>query len=242
VDGLFEYWQPTHNSCITKFDLMPYKFGGLLARVSLGEVLPMIQAVITFRDRVAVHVGAKNSPRYVTLEQIERSEFFKFFGVREVSQEAADHGEAVIRYMTGGFQDQIFLSIRTDSLYRVQEAALTLRRKWVGVRNSPNPLANDITKSFLAAFTPVGSAEQVQPLARAIWDSRGGAAKVGTHRGASDCGSSRTDEAGALDAYYAEAQNCLMDLPTGQLALQNLTDSYSNLVLDIRIKTVNSNE
>ena len=114
VDGLFEYWQPTHNSCITKFDLIPYKFGGFLARVSLGEVLPMVQAAITFRDRIAVRVGAKNSPKYVTVEQFGRSEFFKFFGVREVLEEAADHGGAVIRYMTGGFQDQVFLSIRTD--------------------------------------------------------------------------------------------------------------------------------
>ena len=53
ADGLFQYWQPTHNSCIKSFTLTPYEYGGFLAGVSLKEITPMIQAVITFRDRTS---------------------------------------------------------------------------------------------------------------------------------------------------------------------------------------------
>jgi hypothetical protein len=51
ADGLFQYWQPTHNSCITNFDLVPFLHGGFLAAVPVHEVEPMIQAVVTLRDR-----------------------------------------------------------------------------------------------------------------------------------------------------------------------------------------------
>jgi len=51
ADGLFQYWQPSHNSCITKFDLVPSVHGGFLAAVPIHEVEPMIQAVVTLRDR-----------------------------------------------------------------------------------------------------------------------------------------------------------------------------------------------
>jgi hypothetical protein len=51
ADGLFQYWQPSHNSCVKSVILMPYRYGGCLVGVSLAEITPMIQAVITFRDR-----------------------------------------------------------------------------------------------------------------------------------------------------------------------------------------------
>jgi hypothetical protein len=51
ADGLFQYWQPSHNSCITRFDLLPFAHGGFLAAVPIHDVEPMIQAVATLRDR-----------------------------------------------------------------------------------------------------------------------------------------------------------------------------------------------
>jgi hypothetical protein len=64
ADGLFQYWQPTHNSCIKTFKLTPHQHGGFLAGVSLKEITPMIQAVMTFRDRTAN-----------TSQTLERSKF-----------------------------------------------------------------------------------------------------------------------------------------------------------------------
>jgi len=52
VDGLFQFWQPTHNSCVTRFDLEPFRHGGFLAAVPLADLEPMLEAVTTIRDRI----------------------------------------------------------------------------------------------------------------------------------------------------------------------------------------------
>jgi hypothetical protein len=57
ADGLFQYWQPSHNSCVTDFHLTPYRHGGYLASVALRDVTPLIQAVITFRDRAGASIS-----------------------------------------------------------------------------------------------------------------------------------------------------------------------------------------
>jgi hypothetical protein len=49
-DGLWQFWQPSHNSCITHFDLVPYQHGGFLAAVPLSEFTAVLEAVSTLRD------------------------------------------------------------------------------------------------------------------------------------------------------------------------------------------------
>jgi hypothetical protein len=49
-DGLWEYWQPSHNSCISRFELMPFQHGGFLVEVPLSEFTAIVEAVATLRD------------------------------------------------------------------------------------------------------------------------------------------------------------------------------------------------
>lgn len=49
-DGLWEFWQPSHNSCITHFDLVPFQHGGFLVAVPLSEFGSVLKAVSTLRD------------------------------------------------------------------------------------------------------------------------------------------------------------------------------------------------
>lgn len=50
ADPLAEYWQPSHNSCVSKFDLIEERNKRFLAIVPARDVLNMLDAVIVFRD------------------------------------------------------------------------------------------------------------------------------------------------------------------------------------------------
>lgn len=49
-DDLFEFWQPSHNECISHFALVPIGPGRYLVKLAYDEVLPMIEAIQTLRD------------------------------------------------------------------------------------------------------------------------------------------------------------------------------------------------
>jgi hypothetical protein len=49
LDPLFQYWQPSHNDCITTFSLVHFRYGYYLTKLKLTEVLPMIDAVQALR-------------------------------------------------------------------------------------------------------------------------------------------------------------------------------------------------
>jgi hypothetical protein len=50
-DGLFQFWLPQYNSCVDSFELVPYKYGHYLAKVSFDDVLKMFQAAEIIRDQ-----------------------------------------------------------------------------------------------------------------------------------------------------------------------------------------------
>jgi hypothetical protein len=50
LDPFYEFWQPTHNRCVTAFEVRT-KYGRTLASVSLSEVQAMLVGVFAFRDR-----------------------------------------------------------------------------------------------------------------------------------------------------------------------------------------------
>ncbi len=52
LDPFDEFWQPSHNRCVTVFDRKPYKYKRHLTRVSYAEVQKMLVAVFAVRDRV----------------------------------------------------------------------------------------------------------------------------------------------------------------------------------------------
>jgi hypothetical protein len=49
LDPYFQYWQPTHNSCISSFSLVHYKYGYYFTKLKLSEVQNMLDAVQTLR-------------------------------------------------------------------------------------------------------------------------------------------------------------------------------------------------
>jgi hypothetical protein len=57
VDGLWQFWQPSHNSCITNFDLVPVQHGGFLAEVSLSDLIGILEAIATLRDHPLENVS-----------------------------------------------------------------------------------------------------------------------------------------------------------------------------------------
>jgi hypothetical protein len=50
TDPLYEFWLPSHNACIRRFDLVPSEDGRFLAAVPTEEVMSVLQALVTFRD------------------------------------------------------------------------------------------------------------------------------------------------------------------------------------------------
>lgn len=223
VDGLFEYWQSSHNSCISKFQFVPFIHGGYLIRVPLRDVAAIVQAVMTSRDRVLPPPTGNAEPAdgYVTLAELKASEFFRFFHIQQVNVEQLDRGEQLVRYMTGAYQDKIFMSVRLDPAYRIADAVISVDRDWLGALGKFNPLGSDVVKSFIGAVTPNASAGAVQPLVRAIW------------------GKTQPETSGIgklMQAYDGTLPHASLDLPTGNLMLESLKES-SGIVLKVTMET-----
>lgn len=223
VDGLYEYWQPTHNSCISSFQFVPFIHGGYLIRVPSRDVATGVQAVMTFRDRVLPPPTGNAPPAdgYVTLAEFTASEFSRFFHIQQVNVEQLDRGEQLVRYMTGSYQDKIFMTVRLDPAYRITDAVIRVDRDWLGELGKFNPLGSDVVKSFIGAVTPNASAAAVQPLVRAIWSKT----------------QPETSGFGELQqTYNGTLPHASLDLPTGKLRLENLK-ANSGIVLKVTMET-----
>ena len=53
LDPFDEFWQPSHNPCITFFERKDYKHNRHLVHLLLSELQPMLIAVMTIRDRTS---------------------------------------------------------------------------------------------------------------------------------------------------------------------------------------------
>lgn len=51
LDPFFEFWQAEHNTCISHFEHVDYRYNRKLVQVSLRELKPMLLAVMTIRDQ-----------------------------------------------------------------------------------------------------------------------------------------------------------------------------------------------
>ncbi len=223
VDGLFEYWQSSHNSCISSFQFVPFIHGGYLIRVPLRDVAAIVQAVMTFRDRVLPPPTGNAGPAdgYVTLAGFTASEFFKARNIQQVNVEPLDRGEQLVRYMTGADQDKIFISVRVDRAYRITEAFISVDRDWLGALGKFNPDGSEVVKSFIGAVTPKASVGAVQPLVRALGSK--------TQPDTSGIGE-------LLQVYDGTGPHASLDLSTGKLLLESLKES-SGIVLKATMET-----
>ncbi len=52
LDPFDEFWQPSHNRCVTAYEHQPYKYKRYLTRVSYSELQEILVAVFSIRDRL----------------------------------------------------------------------------------------------------------------------------------------------------------------------------------------------
>jgi tetratricopeptide (TPR) repeat protein len=50
LDPYYEFWQPSHNACVSHLKLIPYRYQRDLVQVRFSEMRNILQAVITIRD------------------------------------------------------------------------------------------------------------------------------------------------------------------------------------------------
>ena len=50
TDPLLDFWRPSHNTCVSHFDVRDERYGRTLVAVPMREVRAMVQAIFTFRD------------------------------------------------------------------------------------------------------------------------------------------------------------------------------------------------
>ena len=116
----------------------------------------------------------------MTLDELRESDFWSFFNVRETGRSPSGNGLAVT-LATGGFAEHIALAVSCDTAGEtgaagdISAAVLHLRRSWVtGPPWGINPLANDITASWLTALVPAADKASFTPLVDEIRSLRAG--------------------------------------------------------------------
>ncbi|MFN8633044.1 MAG: hypothetical protein U0893_04255 [Chloroflexota bacterium] len=107
---------------------------------------------------------------------LERSDFFQWFGVHETGRSATlGSGWQAIRLKPGGYQDAIDLIVYVDTRQRVQRATLRQNRAWVDGGQTAK-LADDLTQSFLLALA--GRHPETSALARRIFSLNRGSQQI----------------------------------------------------------------
>jgi hypothetical protein len=175
MDPLYQYWQPSHNSCITNFNLAHYRYGYYLTQLKLSEIAGIVIAVQTFGtyqppeevfrvdDKASDKAsgGAARTARTCTassdsadgflgrhLAPLIRRDLFSFFNLRESTRRARD-GQTSVIFMPAAveFRGDVMLVARTDEADCAQSFSLFLRRSFLST--SGGMFAVDITRSFL---------------------------------------------------------------------------------------------
>lgn len=132
----------------------------LATRISPPAVLP--------------NMTTKAGPSYASLA---KTEFFSFFGVKEIGREPRDK-HTVVHLKTGGFPDRISIDITITGDEYVEDACLVLAQDWIGGDANINPFANDLAKSFLELFHSPVDQDQMIYFIEALWKQAGPNDKV----------------------------------------------------------------
>jgi hypothetical protein len=106
--------------------------------------------------------------------ELQQSDFWKFFHLHEVERTAEGKQTAVL-LRPGAFQQELVMRLWLDDVEGVRRGSLALRRGWiVGPPHGINPLATDITKSFLGTLLPEPDRAAGAPYIQAIVSLRPG--------------------------------------------------------------------
>jgi hypothetical protein len=108
-------------------------------------------------------------PGRIGFTEFQATDFWSFFRVRETSRDESDPGAIVAHLRTGGFAEHLGLQVTLNEIGLITAAELRLREAWlIGPPAGVNPLATDITASFVRTVTPPVDRDQVEPIAQAI--------------------------------------------------------------------------
>ncbi len=174
ADPLLQFWQPTHNTCISSFDEVHLRYGYYLARLKLsevGEILDAVQKMGSFsppgftRDR---NVFGSNPPDLdaissdctttsdgergflgMPFDRIVRQDFFTFFNFQEWKREGGGSGTAILFLpAVPEFRGDVMVATWIDSRSCVRTFSTFLRRTFV--EGNQSPFAMDIIRNFFS--------------------------------------------------------------------------------------------
>ncbi|NOT27862.1 MAG: hypothetical protein HOP16_17390 [Acidobacteria bacterium] len=107
-------------------------------------------------------------------EQWTNSEFFRFFHLKQTSEQAEGSGVART-FAVGPFAQDVRLSVRSDGAGVIRSAQLRLDTLWLAGNVM---LALDISKSFIPAFAPAPDKEKYGEVSSLLWSLRKPAAAL----------------------------------------------------------------
>ncbi|MCC6177116.1 MAG: hypothetical protein IT305_17545 [Chloroflexi bacterium] len=109
---------------------------------------------------------AGRGPGLLAWGELERSDFFRWFGMHVVGRSVDPERDwSAVQLEPGGHQQAIDLVVHVDARHQVLQAVLSLERGWVDGGQTAK-LADDLIQSFLLAFA--GRHPDASALARDI--------------------------------------------------------------------------
>lgn len=190
-DGSYEFWQPSHNYCISSLSFKAYKYGFSLPEVKLSEVVPMIDAVGSLRtaefagsfENISEQVLAgslRQSPSSTScksngasqdglvgasVEQLIQADLLVFFNFFQVKTESKAGGGTVVYFKpsTSQYYGNVGLIAAGDANACVRSMSLTVRRSFIE-EQSTALFGRDLAKSFLTEALSGSSKKTVERL------------------------------------------------------------------------------
>lgn len=102
---------------------------------------------------------------HMQYEILPESDFWKFFGIHEISEETGVLGRINKNLKPGGFQESVDLQMTLEKDLSVHQVNLTIERNWMGNLVHVNPFATDIMKSFIRQFGKLPQNPELEAIA-----------------------------------------------------------------------------
>jgi hypothetical protein len=106
-----------------------------------------------------------------TYSDFTQSGFFTWFNLSETKKEKNSFDQWTVWLKPGAHQAHIDIIVMMDVDERIWSAALSLKRAWMKMGNGHNPMAIDITQSFIANMLMPGESDEAKPVVEALWAS-----------------------------------------------------------------------
>ncbi|MBX3081392.1 MAG: HEAT repeat domain-containing protein [Anaerolineae bacterium] len=103
--------------------------------------------------------------------ELRESSFFTWFNLTEIEKKPNPYtqGQWVVALKPGGHTEHIDIFVLLDEQEHIHNGTLNLRRAWMTMGTGLNPLAIDISQSFIASMILTDEAAAAQPVIDAIW-------------------------------------------------------------------------